>query len=68
MLRELRAGQRGDAYLPPPWPGPLAGGDDLCLLRAGHGSVERGHKREQGEQELKFFMKNHNNENEVTAA
>lgn len=37
-----------DAYLPPPWPGPLAGGDDLCLLRAGHGSVERGHKREQG--------------------
>ena len=32
-------------------PGPLAGGDDLCLLRAGHGSVKRGHKREQGEQE-----------------
>lgn len=32
-------------------PGPLAGGDDLCLLRAGHGSVKRGHKTEQGEQE-----------------
>ena len=33
-------------------PGPLAGGDDLCLLRARHGRGPRGHgKEEQGEPE-----------------